>query len=81
MNIFPFNVPVFTFEILPAMNDPVGAKLKVLIARWLLSLKWKPTVLGDSRERRWAQLIFGGHNEPTCESPMRARARKASHRP
>src|SRR5207249_7630635 len=31
---------------LPAVNAPVGAKIMVLIARLLVSLKWMPTVNG-----------------------------------
>ena len=38
--------PIPRFERLPGLNCPVGAKIIVLIARLLLSLKWIPAVNG-----------------------------------
>jgi len=38
--------PMPRFERLPGLNCPVGAKIKVLIARLLLSLKCIPAVSG-----------------------------------
>jgi hypothetical protein len=38
--------PIPRFERLPGLNCPVGAKIMVLIARLLASLKWMPAVSG-----------------------------------
>jgi hypothetical protein len=76
INIFPFNVPISRFEMSPAMNGPVGAKLKVLIARWLLSLKWMPTVRVTQENDAGRNLFLASSDaEPTCERPVTARAR------
>jgi hypothetical protein len=39
--------PIPRFDRLPGLNSPVGAKIMVLIARLLLSLKWMPAVSGE----------------------------------
>jgi hypothetical protein len=77
MNIFPFNVPVFTFEMLPAMNGPVGATLKVLIARFVVIAEMDADRTGRLKRTTRGAIYFWrlSDAEPACESPMPAPAR------